>query len=100
MGKTNAYFVYIGYISRSLYLSSVFNQTTIFTKDDLLSYLNKLPDIRVYLQGNVENWGYWELSSILKDDILPVYSNYSSPQMTKTNLLDIIQKTYHYVINI
>ncbi|OMJ70194.1 hypothetical protein SteCoe_31876 [Stentor coeruleus] len=96
MGKTNAYLVYIGFISRSLYLSSVFNQTTIFTKEDLLNYLNKLPDIRVYLQDNSNNWGYWDLSSILRDDILPIYSNYSNPQMTKTNLLDILHKTYFY----
>lgn len=100
IAKTNMYLVYISFIARSLHLSTIFNQSEIFTHKELQDYLIRLPSIHDIILENVNNWGYWNSSYILNESTLPIYNQNSSAQHLTTNLIDLISSTFYYVNSI
>lgn len=100
LGRANSYIACLTYISRTLYLTQYFNGTEIFTPSDLNYYSQKLKDLHIIFLNKAEDWSYWPYSKIIMNPVLPVYMNYSSSELSYTNLLDMISNTWDNVFYI
>lgn len=96
IGKTNSYLVYVTYIARCLYFNNFFNESIVFTPEDLENYLEKLQIIRDDLHENSKNWDYM-LHYIFQDNF-PIYRNNKTIVTQNTNILDVITSTIRNVI--
>ncbi|OMJ72962.1 hypothetical protein SteCoe_28470 [Stentor coeruleus] len=94
LGRANSYIACLTYISRQLYISHVFNSSSIFTTNDVNYYTDKLLSLHDVFREKADEWSYWPYSKIINEPVLPVYMNYSSPEISYSNLLDVISDTY------
>lgn len=62
-------------------------------------YLDLLPELQKKLRKNIKTWN-WPQRSILHENTLNVYANYSSSELIKDNLIDVISSTYYNVKSI
>ncbi|OMJ87905.1 hypothetical protein SteCoe_10318 [Stentor coeruleus] len=97
LGRANSYIACLTYISRQLYISHAFNSSSIFTPNDAIYYNDKLLSLHDVFREKVNEWSYWSYSRIINEPLLPVYMNYSSPEISYSNLLDVISYTYENV---
>lgn len=97
MGRANSYIACLTYISRQLYISHAFNSSTVFTPNELNYYADKLLSLNEVFREKAHEWAYWPYSKMINEPVLPVYMNYSSPEISYSNLIDVISNTYDNV---